>query len=73
MLSPYAQAPKSRGIYRAIDSGNTLTTDGIVQRIIANRELYEKRNKAKEAKELHVIEAERKRKEEKKREEIMTK
>lgn len=31
------QEPKKRGIFRTIDSGNNLTTDDIVQRIIANR------------------------------------
>lgn len=38
------QEPRKRGIFRTIDSGNNLTTDDIVQRIIANRsnnsELY---------------------------------
>uniref|UniRef100_A0A8C5EB18 ethanolamine-phosphate cytidylyltransferase n=1 Tax=Gouania willdenowi TaxID=441366 RepID=A0A8C5EB18_GOUWI len=33
---PYAE-PKKRGIFRVIDSGNNLTTDDIVQRIIENR------------------------------------
>lgn len=31
------QEPKLRGIFRTIDSGNSLTTDDIVQRIIENR------------------------------------
>lgn len=31
------QEPKKRDIFRTIDSGNNLTTDDIVQRIIANR------------------------------------
>lgn len=31
------QEPKRRGIFRQIDSGNDLTTDLIVQRIIKNR------------------------------------
>lgn len=35
MLCP--QEPKKRGIFRTIDSGNNLTTDDIVQRIIENR------------------------------------
>lgn len=32
-----SQEPKLRGIFRTIDSGNSLTTDDIVQRIIENR------------------------------------
>jgi len=55
------QAPKKRGIFRSIDSGSMLTTDDITQRIIANRELYEKRNKAKETKEIRMIEAQARR------------
>lgn len=86
------QEPKKRGIFRTIDSGNSLTTDDIVQRIIANRSAtthclphfspfpcisfltlrstrahhailcvprlqYESRNQKKEAKEMAVIEA----------------
>ncbi|KAM9792481.1 ethanolamine-phosphate cytidylyltransferase isoform 1-T1 [Neosynchiropus ocellatus] len=53
---PYAE-PKKRGIFRTIDSGNNLTTDDIVQRIIKNRLQYEARNQKKEAKEVAVIEA----------------
>lgn len=53
---PYAE-PKSRGIFQAVDSGNNLTTDDIVQRIIKNRLEYEARNQKKEAKELAVLEA----------------
>uniref|UniRef100_A0A665UX42 ethanolamine-phosphate cytidylyltransferase n=1 Tax=Echeneis naucrates TaxID=173247 RepID=A0A665UX42_ECHNA len=52
---PYAE-PKRRGIFRAIDSGNNLTTDDIVQRIIENRLQFEARNQKKEAKEMAVIE-----------------
>lgn len=33
----FLQEPKRRGIFRTIDSGNNLTTDDIVQRIIKNR------------------------------------
>uniref|UniRef100_A0AAY4ASU7 ethanolamine-phosphate cytidylyltransferase n=1 Tax=Denticeps clupeoides TaxID=299321 RepID=A0AAY4ASU7_9TELE len=44
--------PKKKGIFRTVDSGNSLTTDNIVQRIIKNRLLYEARNQKKEAKEL---------------------
>ncbi|XP_023257412.1 ethanolamine-phosphate cytidylyltransferase-like [Seriola lalandi dorsalis] len=57
---PYAE-PKKRGIFRTIDSGNNLTTDDIVQRIIENRLQFEARNQKKEAKEMAVIEAMKKR------------
>lgn len=57
---PYAE-PKRRGIFRTIDSGNNLTTDDIVQRIIENRLQYEARNEKKEAKEIAVIKAMKKR------------
>ncbi|GAB5581423.1 ethanolamine-phosphate cytidylyltransferase isoform X3 [Prionailurus iriomotensis] len=55
---PY-QEPKRRGIFCQIDSGNDLTTDLIVQRIIKNRLEYEARNQKKEAKELAFLEARR--------------
>ncbi|XP_066560675.1 ethanolamine-phosphate cytidylyltransferase isoform X2 [Amia ocellicauda] len=61
---PYAQ-PKKRGIFLTVDSGNDLTTDDIVQRIIKNRLLFEARNQKKEAKEMAVIQAMKKREEEK--------
>ncbi|XP_068177768.1 ethanolamine-phosphate cytidylyltransferase [Antennarius striatus] len=51
---PYAE-PKKREIFRTIDSGNNLTTDDIVQRIIANRLQYEARNQKKEAREVALI------------------
>lgn len=53
---PYAE-PKKRGLFRTIDSGNNLTTDDIVKRIIENRLQFEARNQKKEAKEMAVIEA----------------
>lgn len=53
---PYAE-PKKRGVFRTVDSANNLTTDDIVQRIIANRLQFEARNQKKEAKEMAVIEA----------------
>uniref|UniRef100_A0A671EDL9 Ethanolamine-phosphate cytidylyltransferase n=1 Tax=Rhinolophus ferrumequinum TaxID=59479 RepID=A0A671EDL9_RHIFE len=53
---PY-QEPKRRGVFCQIDSGNDLTTDLIVQRIIKNRLEYEARNQKKEAKELAFLEA----------------
>uniref|UniRef100_A0A3Q3QAD8 ethanolamine-phosphate cytidylyltransferase n=1 Tax=Monopterus albus TaxID=43700 RepID=A0A3Q3QAD8_MONAL len=57
---PYAE-PKKRGIFKVIKSGNSLTTDDIVQRIIENRLHFEARNQKKEAKEMAVIEAIKKR------------
>ncbi|XP_060767727.1 ethanolamine-phosphate cytidylyltransferase isoform X2 [Neoarius graeffei] len=53
---PYAE-PRKRGIFRILDSENGLTTDDIVQRIIAHRLQFEERNQKKEAKELAVFEA----------------
>lgn len=60
---PYAE-PKRRGIFRTLDSGNGLTTDDIVQRIIKNRLQFEARNQKKEAKEMAVIQAMKQRGEE---------
>nr|XP_033817125.1 ethanolamine-phosphate cytidylyltransferase isoform X2 [Geotrypetes seraphini] len=57
---PYLE-PKRRGIFHTVDSGNGLTTDDIVQRIIKNRLEFEARNQKKEAKELAVLEALKKR------------
>ena len=53
---PFAY-PKSIGKFQIVDSGNPMTAPDIVQRIIINRLEYERRNKAKEAKELAVIAA----------------
>ncbi|KAJ3601552.1 hypothetical protein NHX12_032520 [Muraenolepis orangiensis] len=53
---PYDE-PRRRGIWRTVDSGNSLTADAIVQRIIQNRLLFEARNQKKEAKEIAVIQA----------------
>ncbi|TSK87585.1 Ethanolamine-phosphate cytidylyltransferase [Bagarius yarrelli] len=64
---PYA-VPRRTGILRIVDSGNTLTTDDIVQRIIKNRLLFEARNQKKEAKEIAVIQAMKRREEEKAKE-----
>lgn len=50
---PYQEA-KKRGIFKTVDSGNTITTRDIVERIINHRLEYEKRNKAKQAKEAAV-------------------
>ncbi|XP_077184173.1 ethanolamine-phosphate cytidylyltransferase isoform X2 [Paroedura picta] len=59
---PYEE-PKRRGIFQLVDSGNNLTTDLIVERIIKNRLQFEARNQKKEAKELAVLEAMQKREE----------
>lgn len=61
LISPPScvQEPKKRGIFCHVDSGNDLTTDLIVQRIIKNRLAYEARNQKKEAKELAFLEAAR--------------
>ncbi|XP_016427322.1 ethanolamine-phosphate cytidylyltransferase-like, partial [Sinocyclocheilus rhinocerous] len=64
---PYA-VPRKMGILQTMDSGSSLTTDGIVQRIIKNRLLFEARNQKKEAKEMAVIQAMNRREEEKAKE-----
>ncbi|XP_044528106.1 ethanolamine-phosphate cytidylyltransferase isoform X4 [Gracilinanus agilis] len=56
-LLDHFKEPKRRGIFHQIDSGNDLTTDLIVQRIIKNRLEYEARNQKKEARELAALEA----------------
>ncbi|XP_077590829.1 ethanolamine-phosphate cytidylyltransferase-like [Stigmatopora nigra] len=53
---PYA-VPRRQGILRTFDSGNSLTTDSIVQRISKNRLLFQDRNQKKEATEMAVIQA----------------
>lgn len=55
-LDPYA-VPKTKEIFTAIDSGNDMTTERIVERIINHRLEYERRNKAKEKKEVEAFEA----------------
>ncbi|XP_037809688.1 ethanolamine-phosphate cytidylyltransferase isoform X1 [Lucilia sericata] len=55
-LDPYA-VPKTRGIFSLIVSGNDMTTERIVERIINHRLEYERRNKAKEKKEVEAFEA----------------
>jgi ethanolamine-phosphate cytidylyltransferase len=59
---PYA-VPKARGLFRQVESGNQLTTEALVQRIVARRLDYVERNRRKEAKELAVIEVMEKMKE----------
>ena len=49
-----------QGKFKTIESGNVLTTSMIVERIIANRQLYSARNAKKEAKELAYIEGNQK-------------
>uniref|UniRef100_A0A8C4ZSR9 ethanolamine-phosphate cytidylyltransferase n=1 Tax=Gadus morhua TaxID=8049 RepID=A0A8C4ZSR9_GADMO len=58
----------TKGIWRTVDSGSSLTTDAIVQRIIKNRLLFEARNQKKEAKEIAMIQALKRREEEKTKE-----
>ncbi|XP_016976099.1 ethanolamine-phosphate cytidylyltransferase isoform X3 [Drosophila rhopaloa] len=53
---PYA-VPKTRAIFELIDSGNEMTTERIVERIISHRLEYERRNQAKEKKEIEAFEA----------------
>lgn len=58
---PYA-IPKTMQKFLVIDSGNTMTTEQIVERIIKNRLEYEARNIKKEKKETAVFEAMQKQK-----------
>lgn len=53
---PYA-IPKEMGKFKLLDSGSTITTEQIVERIIKNRLEYEERNLKKEKKEIAIIEA----------------
>ncbi|KMY90039.1 uncharacterized protein Dsimw501_GD23872, isoform B [Drosophila simulans] len=55
-IDPYA-VPKTRAIFELIDSGNEMTTERIVERIISHRLEYERRNQAKEKKEIEAFEA----------------
>ena len=48
---------KELGIYREVDSGSTMTTGKIIDRIIDNRRLFEARNKKKEKKEIAAYKA----------------
>jgi len=52
---PY-EHPKKLGIFKTVESNNSLTTADIVQRIIRHKLEYETRNKKKETKELAVLE-----------------
>lgn len=51
------EVPKKRGIFHLIESGNEMTSQRLVERIIENRLKFSQRNKKKEAKELKIIEA----------------
>lgn len=53
---PYA-VPKMQGKFVVVDSGNTMTTEKIVERIIRHRIEYEERNTKKEKKEMELFEA----------------
>lgn len=53
---PYAE-PKRTGKFRTVKSGNDLTTEILVERILSRRLDFEARNKAKEKKELAAYEA----------------
>ncbi|CAH0729859.1 unnamed protein product, partial [Brenthis ino] len=51
---PY-MVPKQRGCFKTLNSGNTMTTEDIVQRIIRHRLEFEGRNSRKEQKELSLV------------------
>jgi len=56
LQDPYAY-PSEMGIFIGIDSGSELTTELVVQRIIKKRLEYEERNRAKELKELQILDS----------------
>ncbi|KAL0871847.1 hypothetical protein ABMA27_004322 [Loxostege sticticalis] len=53
-VDPY-KVPKQRGCFKILNSGNTMTTDDIVQRIIRHRLEFEVRNSRKEKKEVTMM------------------
>jgi ethanolamine-phosphate cytidylyltransferase len=53
---PYAE-PKRQDKFKVVPSGNELTTEKLVQRIVSRRLDYEQRNEKKEAKEKAAYEA----------------
>lgn len=55
---PYMVA-RERGIFKQIHSGSDVTTKRVVERIVANRLAFERRNAKKEGKEIEHIEAEK--------------
>jgi len=52
--APYADAA-AKGILVTVDSGSTLTTNAIIDRIIANRMLFQARNDKKNKRELAML------------------
>ncbi|XP_050675224.1 ethanolamine-phosphate cytidylyltransferase isoform X2 [Leptidea sinapis] len=56
VTDPYL-VPKERNCFKILDSGNTMTTEDIVQRIIRHRLEFEERNNKKEKKELAAVKA----------------
>ena len=53
---PYEE-PKKRNKFKLLDSGNSMTTEALVQRIISNRLSFVERNQKKEAKEASIWKA----------------
>ena len=53
---PYEE-PKRRNKFQLLDSGNSMTTELLVQRIISNRLSFVERNQKKEAKEASLWKA----------------
>lgn len=53
---PY-KIPKEMGKFQIVKSGNSLTTERLVQRIVERRMDYENRNAKKEKKEIAAFEA----------------
>ncbi|KAL3112745.1 hypothetical protein niasHT_019719 [Heterodera trifolii] len=51
------EVPKRLGIFKTVDSGNEMTTERIIERIIKNRLEFEQRNRAKERKEIAAFKA----------------
>uniref|UniRef100_A0A0N5A367 ethanolamine-phosphate cytidylyltransferase n=1 Tax=Parastrongyloides trichosuri TaxID=131310 RepID=A0A0N5A367_PARTI len=49
--------PKEMGIYQLIDSGNDMTTNMIIERVIENEKAFKARNNAKEKKEVAAYNA----------------
>ncbi|KAF2904246.1 hypothetical protein ILUMI_01927 [Ignelater luminosus] len=62
---PY-EVPMQLGKFLVVDSGNDMTTEKIVERIIRNRLEFEQRNMKKEKKELAILEVLREKEREKK-------
>merc|ERR1739848_281306 len=58
---PY-EVPKANGKYMNLPSGNDMSTELIIHRIIQNRLRYKERNKKKEQKEIAAYKAEQQRK-----------